>query len=152
MEATGYYSVGVANFLHEQGYAVYVVNPLVTANHLDHTISVLFGNPAGTFSQAPNSQYSVGTNPISIEIGDLNKDGYVDIAVANAGSNLVSVLLGNEAGTFFSAINSPYSVGAGAYSVVIADLNKDGNLDIVTANYRANTVSVLYGTVDGPFS
>jgi transposase len=27
MEATGYYSVGAANFLHEQGYSVYIVNP-----------------------------------------------------------------------------------------------------------------------------
>lgn len=39
MEATGYYSVGAANFLHEQGYSVYVVNPFCIKSFANSKLS-----------------------------------------------------------------------------------------------------------------
>ena len=38
-------------------------------------------------------------------VGDFNGDGKADLAVANHGSNNVSVLLGNGDGTFQAAVN-----------------------------------------------
>ena len=66
---------------------------------------------AGGFAAAPGSPVSVGTNPYSVAIGDLNADGRPDLAVANLNSNNVSVLLGNGAGGFAAAAGSPVSVG-----------------------------------------
>jgi len=37
--------------------------------------------------------YAVGTTPLGIAVSDINKDGNFDVAVANLGSNSVSVLL-----------------------------------------------------------
>lgn len=125
---------------------------MVIANHGAHTISVLLGNHAGTFSPAPNSPYTVSTGPRSVGIEDLNKDGYLDIVVANQNANSVSVLLGNAAGTFAPSPNSPYSVGARPHSVAIGDLNKDGYLDVATANFDDHTVSVLFGDPARTFS
>jgi hypothetical protein len=61
----------------------------------------------------------------------------------------VSVLLGNGDGTFLAAVNYPEGTTPG--SVLAADLNRDGKLDIVTANYGGNLLSVLLGKGDGTF-
>src|SRR5688572_31757237 len=51
---------------------------------------------------APPVSYSTGNLPLSVAIGDLNGDGKPDLAVANAFSAGVSVLLGNGDGSFRS--------------------------------------------------
>ncbi len=44
-----------------------------------------------------------------------------------------------------------YPVGANPSSVVVGDFNGDGVPDFATANFGANTVSVLLGNGDGTF-
>jgi hypothetical protein len=46
---------------------------------------------------------------------------------------------------------SSQAVGSNPYYVSTTDLDGDGNLDLVTANYSSNTVSVLRGNGDGTF-
>ena len=53
---------------------------------------------------------NVGSSPYSVATGDFNGDGKPDLVTANAGSNSVSVLLGNGDGTFQNAVN--YAVGS----------------------------------------
>jgi hypothetical protein len=125
---------------------------IVTADYGSNSVSVLLGGSGGTFSSSPNSPYSVGPNPYSVAIGDLNKDGYLDIVAAIFNPSTVSVLLGSSGGAFYQSTSSPYYVEGGPSSVAIGDLNKDGNLDIVTANAGSSSVSVIFGTIDGPFS
>ncbi len=69
-----------------------------------------------------------------------------DLAVANAGSNNVSVLLGNGDGTFQAAVNYP----VGSRSVAVGDFNADNKQDLVVTNNR-NNVTVLLGNGDGTF-
>src|SRR5207244_170070 len=89
-----------------------------------------------------------GTNPIFVAVSDLNGDGKPDMVVANANSNDISVFLGNGDGTFRP--RGRYSVTAGPKSVVLADFNGDGNLDIAVAcGYL--TISLLLGNGDGTF-
>src|SRR6516164_3478874 len=45
--------------------------------------------------------------PYSVVVGDFDRDGKLDLAVANSGSNTVSVMLGNGDGTFQSPRNFP---------------------------------------------
>ena len=59
--------------------------------------------------------YDAGTSPVSVAVGDFNGDRVLDLAVANHGSNNVSMLLGNGDGTFGAARN--FSVGTNPYSV-----------------------------------
>jgi hypothetical protein len=102
----------------------------------------------GSFQAARN--YAVGNGPSGIAIGDFNGDGKADLAVANSGSNYVSVLLGNGDGTFQAAVN--VAVGYGQQSIVVGDFNGDGKADLaVLANNGTNYVSVLLGNGDGTF-
>src|SRR6266542_4182461 len=55
---------------------------------------------AGPLFAAPYLSFDAGSYPHSVAIGDLNRDGRADVAIANAGSGSVSVLLGNGDGTF----------------------------------------------------
>src|SRR5262249_58666640 len=68
----------------------------------------------------------------------------------------VAVLLGNGDGTFGAAVN--YDVGTSPQGITVADVNEDGNPDIISADEcgddpacRAGTVSVLLGIGDGSF-
>jgi hypothetical protein len=94
-------------------------------------------------------EYSTGTGPAAIAVGDLNQDGWQDLVTANSTDNTVSILLGRGDGTFAAHVD--YATGKGPSSVAIADLNGDGKLDLVVTNATDNTVSVLKGNGDGTF-
>jgi Domain of unknown function (DUF4347)/NPCBM/NEW2 domain/Glucose / Sorbosone dehydrogenase/FG-GAP-like repeat/Calx-beta domain len=98
----------------------------------------------------PAQQYNTGIHSHGIVSADFNRDGKLDIATANAGSNNVSVLLGNGNGTFAPAAN--FGVGVEPKSVFAADFNGDNKLDLFTANQISNNVSVLLGNGDGTFA
>ncbi len=109
---------------------------------------------AQTVSFEPALTFNVGASPQVVAVGDFNGDGRQDLAVANSGSNTVSVLLGNGDGTFQPAQDFP--VGRGPTSVAVGDFNRDGILDLVTTNLGSfavpnNTVSVLLGNGNGTF-
>ena len=89
--------------------------------------------------------------PKSLAIGDLNHDGRLDIVVASASSDFVSVFVGNGDGTFASPVN--YHVGAGSlpFGVALGDLNGDGNADIVLADNGRLSVTILLGNGDATF-
>src|ERR1700687_290324 len=75
--------------------------------------------PPVSFRVAPT--YAAGSFPSSVTMGDFNGDGKPDLAVANSGSNDVSVLLGNGDGTFQAAVN--YAAGSVPSSVTVGDFN-----------------------------
>src|SRR5438552_1820547 len=118
---------------------------IAIANVLDAagtgTINIFLGNGHGGFTAAPGSPFSVGNNPWWIATGDFNQDGKLDLAVANDGAannqpDSISVLLGDGSGRFAPAPGSPIALPAntGPLSAAVADFNRDGKLDLVSAN------------------
>src|SRR5262249_14539320 len=94
---------------------------------------------------------SPATEPLGIAAGDFNDDGNLDLAVANAGTNNVSILLGVGDGTFGAATN--FNVGTAPAALAVGDFNGDGKLDLAVANCGVdNNVSILLGDGNGSFS
>ena len=124
---------------------------LAVANYHDNNITVLLGNGSGGFTAAPGSPFAAGTNPVSVAVGDFNGDGKADVAVANAGSGDITVLLGNGSGGFTAASSSPLAVGAQLSSVKVGDFNGDGYADLIVADPLTNSVTVLLGDGRGRF-
>ena len=125
---------------------------VAVANAGSNNVTVLIGGGNGTFAPASGSPIAVGTAPSALAVADLNGDGMFDLAVANSGSNNVTVLLGNGSGGFTPASGSPVSVGTSPSSVAIADFNADNKLDLAVANSGDSTLSVLLGAGTGSFT
>jgi hypothetical protein len=117
-------------------------------------VTVLLGDGAGGFAAAVGSPFAAGSNPDSVAIGDLNGDGFPDLAVADSGSNKVDVLLGDGTGSFGSAAR--FVVGNNQLSVAIGDVDGDGHPDLVVAETGGisslGAVQVLLGDGTGSFS
>ena len=126
---------------------------LAAANGGSNNITVLLGNGAGGFTPAAGDPFPVGTNPYNLGVGDFNNDGIQDLAVANAGSNSVTVLLGDGAGGFTPAAGSPVPAGKtpGFLAVAVGDFNGDGNPDLAATSLFDGTVTVMLGNGKGAF-
>jgi len=119
---------------------------------------IMFATFALAFSSPTLAQFETrGTSPVltepySIAIGDFNHDGKLDMAVASVynGITQVSVLLGNGDGSFKPA--TYYSAGSSPDSIVAADFNKDGNLDLAVGDsVGSSNIAILLGNGDGTF-
>ena len=124
---------------------------LAIADFVGDNVTVLLGNGAGAFTAVTGSPFAVGKNPEAIAVGDFNGDGFQDLAVANEKDSTVTVLLGNGSGGFTAASGSPFTVGSNPFSVAVGDFNNDGILDLATANFSSNNVTVLLGDRFGGF-
>jgi VCBS repeat protein len=157
-------SVAVADVNRDGKPDIIVANGCANGNDCPvGSVAVLLGNGDGSFQDAV--AYAVGADTAtSVAVADVNGDGKPDLAVTTTCSNCtigdtgrVSVLLGKGDGTFQSAVI--YSVGGdNAYSVALADVNGDGNVDVVvtTACFKcgvsgAGNVGVLLGNGNGTF-
>jgi hypothetical protein len=146
-------SVAVADFNHDN-------NPdiVVTSVGISNMWLILLGNGNGGFSNS-TSQLFTGYLPQDTAVGDFNRDGNVDIAVANyGGASLqpaVQVMFGNGAGgvtgnplTYPVANGQPRTVDAG-------DFNGDGIADLAVAKYSTappGQIALMFGSGTGTFS
>ena len=115
------------------------------------TVTVLLRQPGGGFAAESGSPIPVGTQPNGIVARDLNGDGRPDLAVANYGSDSVTVLLRQPGGGFAPDPASPVAVGDGPIGIVAPDVNGDGIPDLAVANNAAGTVSVLLRRAAGSY-
>src|SRR5439155_1618760 len=97
--------VAVGDFNRDGAPDMAVTNYSVSTNN----VSILLGDGTGGFGAATN--FTVGTEPYSVAVGDFNRDGNPDLATANFTTANVSVLLGNGAGGFGAATN--FATGTG---------------------------------------
>lgn len=117
---------------------------------LGPNVYTLAGDGAGNFNSAHGSGGPSNSVITGIHVFDVNGDGKLDLIVngKRGTTGLVATMLGNGDGTFQSPIETDFS-GIASSSVVIADFNGDGALDVALVS--AGGVQVLLGNGDGSF-
>jgi hypothetical protein len=128
-------------------------NDLLIANNGSSNLSVYLGDGKGGFAPAKGSPFPAGPSPNDLALGDFNGDGHLDVAVANHGVKLVTVLLGDGRGGFAFAPSSPFNVPSNPHphGIVAGDFNGDGKLDVAVDSWGEDKVLVLFGKGDGGF-
>jgi hypothetical protein len=158
-------AVAVADVNHDGIPDLVVANECADSN-CDGSVGVLLGNGDGTFQTAV-TYGSGGNEAFSVAVADVNGDSNPDILVATntivcigrtcGPVSAVGVLLGKGDGTFGTALTyGADGIFAGDQSIVVADVNGDGKLDIVVENTLCcgssfGAVGVLLGNGDGTF-
>ena len=123
--------------------------------------AIFLGKGDGTFTLGPmltlTGQYP---SPVDFAVGDFNGDGKPDLAVLDNASSDVTIYLGNGDGTFTPVAQTSPVTGEGNTnnSIVPADFNGDGILDLAVVNVNENgntnpsTIEILLGNGDGTFT
>ncbi|MFI5192755.1 MAG: FG-GAP-like repeat-containing protein [Chitinophagales bacterium] len=102
----------------------------------------------GILSFSPKTDYPADNAPYSVAAGDLDGDGKPDLAIANGGSNLITIYRNTSTpGNISFDAGTAFTVGSNPYSVAINDLDGDGKAElIVTTQGSSSALSVMENT------
>ena len=108
------------------------------------TISTLLNSGMNSFTGGPFIENTPGSKPVA---GDLNNDGYSDLAVPDG--SRIDVYLNDAHGGY--KLPASYTAGTNVNDILVTDVNKDGKRDLVAVDNEGSQVAVLLGKGDGTF-
>jgi CSLREA domain-containing protein len=123
---------------------------LAVANLGLDSVAIRIGDGLGGFSGTTTVGLGSDAHPISVAVGDFNNDGKQDLAVANADTHNVSILLGDGSGGFSATTPVPFADNL--HAVAVGDFNHDGKQDLAVVRPSTDKVSIRLGDGLGGFS
>lgn len=124
---------------------------LAAASEGSKDLTVMLGDGKGAFNPTSGSPFSLRAYANSIAIGDVNNDDSPDLAVTHDDSSLLTILLGDGKGGFKIPLGSPFDLERHAWNIIVADVNRDKNMDLVTRG-QYNSIMVWLGNGNGAFA
>ncbi|MBI3846339.1 MAG: VCBS repeat-containing protein [Planctomycetes bacterium] len=129
---------------------------VMSADSQSGNVGIFYFDSAGTERQRVFLPLPNGAGPLSVATGDLDGDGRLDIACAAGSANELVVFYQRAMGGFDPADPPTIVSSAGEpgnpQSVAIADMNGDGRVDLVSANYNTHDATIYLQSSPGRFS
>lgn len=119
-----------------------------TSERSKQVVTVLTGDGRGHFMREDIPLRT--PSPWYVAIGDINKDNIADLVMTHSERSELTVLTGRGNGKFTEVTGSPFTLGASAWHIALADVNSDGNPDVLAA--ANNGVRLMLGDGKGQFS
>ena len=120
------------------------------SRYSDQDFVVRYGDGSGGFDT--EAVAATGFGQVTMQLGDVDNDGFLDGVVSNNTSSTLSVLLGNRAREFTSADPIPWNGRPYLYWTDLGDFNCDGNLDVVASDLVSGEVVIYHGVGTGEFA
>ncbi len=120
---------------------------LIATESFSNRVTIAEGNGAGMFSV--RASYTTGFFPVASGAGDFDRDGKIDLVVANSDLTL-SVMTGLGTGQFLAPLAFDQADQL-LRATILADVNGDGRKDAVSALGNQSGVLVAYGNGAGGF-
>ena len=120
---------------------------IVSTSSSSKFLTVLFGDGQANFRR---SDIPLRTSRSGfVALGDINNDDVPDLVISHLEQSELTVTTGNGNEGFIEVTGSPFDLGNNAWYIAIADLNRDGNPDVLAA--ANNGVRVMFGDGSGQF-
>jgi hypothetical protein len=156
-DGTGVYSSGPTLSVGQQPFWITTADvdndgdlDVLTADYGTNGVSVCLNAGNGSFGAA--TRFGVGGYPREVVTADFDGDGDLDFATANSAvDNSLSLGFNNGAGSFNTG-TLPVFVGLRPYSLAAADVDGDGDVDLLSSNHDGHTVSVRLNDGQGDFA
>ncbi|CAF1172305.1 unnamed protein product [Adineta steineri] len=137
--------ITVADFNHDK------YSDIAVVSMKNNSMCVFLGTGNGTFSSPLIFPTGHNSQPRSLNVGDFNNDGHLDIAVTNENAVNVGVFIGCGNGTFEVQKQSFTFIGSDPTNLAVGDFDSDTHPDIVTSNDNENIICILSGYSNGIF-
>jgi hypothetical protein len=137
---------GIASDLDRDGWLDLTI---VNEDTADLRVFMNQADGSGLYHDFLQPSFPVNTQASPSEPADFNRDGFVDICVANIATSSLSILLGNGDGTF--GPQQQVTVGSSPRGVAVLDVDGDGDQDIAHTNAGPGNVSLLLNDGNGAF-
>jgi hypothetical protein len=128
------------------------------ASHLGGNVTLFLGSPAGDLTSDSLSPVpELGRRPFAptaVAVADVDGDGRLDVAAANGGSNDIVVFRQAGPGAFRepALVVAEEQVVPEPSSLLAADLDGDGQTDLITPNVSGEDLTFFHQEIGGIFS
>ena len=124
---------------------------IVVVNRGTNSIGIFLGYGNGTFQRQKKFFTGRASGPMSVDVGDFNRDSHLDVVVVNEGTENVGLFLGYGNGSF--AKQRTFSTGNSSRptSIIVADFNNDQRIDIAVAYFGTSAIGLFLGHGTGNF-
>lgn len=134
------------------GHADVVTSNGTTGSDPNGSISVLYGNGAGTLSAPSKIAWANPTNPYGVALADVNHDGLPDVITADRSTKSVGVRLNTSTGLSAAATDITLIGAAHVPQLpVVGDFTEDGFVDIAVADPGDGEVWLLPNSGSSPY-